>query len=104
MTPERLNLNNIQCVRCGNCCPALDCGYFERNQGITTCTDHPNNNKRVGCSLPPIYHYNAGIACRAIENELKKIGRFTPRNVSTVPSGQIYYTDSELYKRITKIW
>lgn len=91
----------VQCIRCGNCCPK-DCGYltYEIN-GIANCLDHSNNNQRVGCWRPPIFHHNAGIACNAIEKELLRKGQFIHRPSAQVPSGQVYYTDTDSFRILT---
>ena len=90
---------NLECERCGNCCPAADCGLFSSNQGVATCANHINNSKRVGCGLPPLFHYQAGIACSAVESRLRDLSLPEPRKKVANSLGQIVYESSEYFRR-----
>jgi len=90
--------DKLRCERCGNCCPAADCGYFTRSEGVASCSDHENNHLRVGCHRPPLFHFLAGIACRAIVQKLKEMDLFVPRETVTNSLGQVVYKDSKYFQ------
>jgi hypothetical protein len=101
MPDEISDLSQVTCIRCGNCCPVNDCGYFSKKDGVATCADHDHNNQRVGCAKPPIHFYNVGIACEAIINELTARGELSPNEFAAAPLGQVCFVNSELYRILT---